>query len=489
MSEAQGNASSVRCLAVLVAIATLLFLIRAPFTASFWLDETITAWVVSGSLHSAWTRAVDFQGQSPLYYSLVWVVRQFFGEEEVVLRGLSIVCGGLALVVTAHIARKLSADRALPLIVVALLIGSDGFQDAVLSARPYALAMLCASTSLFVLLSLREGYAPQKAAALSASLVATFYAHYLFIVIGLVHALVVLRDRQLVRRLVPWGMLTVIAFVPGIFQLLSLSHRAAALSFAPVPVISVESLSELPAACFAWTCAVLPVMVPLVAVVSCIVALVLAVIWDGRIRLGSAVRAHIRVLLPYILIPPPLFLVISYLSPGTLFVARYWSWSLVPLALFLGLLVCSVAGERARRIALVTTVMFVILRVLSQERVLEEWRGAAEQARASGNRVVLFSGLIEAEGEPLVGVGEYSQYLRAPLLVYGVRQPIDVVGVTYSQDKLARAFEATPFTLIALHACRSGMLSPERFLDSLERQGRTLVPEKQGRLITVANVR
>jgi hypothetical protein len=308
-------------------------------------------------------------------------------------------------------------------------------------------------------------------------------------VIGLVHVLVVLRDRQLLRKLVPWGVLTVIACIPGIFQLLSLSHRAAALSFASVPVISIESLWALPAACFAWTRAVLPVMVPIAAVVSCIVALVLAVIWDGKIRLGSAVRAHISVLLPYVLIPPPLFLFISYLSPGTLFVARYWSWALVPLAMFLGLLVCSVAGERARRVALVTTVMFVILRVLSQERVLEEWRAAAAQARASGNRVVLFSGLIEAEGEPSVGAGEYSQYLRAPLLVYGVKQPIDVVGVTYSRDQLEHAFKAPPFTLIALHARRSGMLSPERFLESLERQGRTLLLEKHGLLITVVNVR
>jgi hypothetical protein len=489
MSETREKEADVGYLWVLVALTALFFAIRAPFTASFWLDETITAWIVSGSLASAWTRAIDFQGQSPLYYSLVWVVRQLFGGGELVLRALSIGCGALVLFVAARIARKLSTGWTVPLVVVALLIGSDGFQDAVLSARPYALAMLCASTSLLLLLSLREGYSVGKVAAFSASLVATFYAHYLFAVVGLVHLLVLVGDRQLMRRLLPWGVVTALACVPGVFQLVSLSRRAAALSFGAMPVISIDSLWQLPAALLAWSLGVLKITVPVIAVVSCGVGVILAVIWDGRVRLGVAVRANLVLLMSYVLIPPLLFLIVSCLSPSMLLVPRYWSWSLVPLAVLLALIVGSVQGQRARKIAVLTTLVFLILRVLSQERALEEWRGAAALARASATRVVLFSGLIEAEGPSQIEVGEYYQYLRAPLLVYGVEQPIDVVGVTYSEEQLKSAFEVAPFTLVAFHARRSGVLSPERFVHTIERQGREPSLQEQGRLITVANVR
>jgi hypothetical protein len=152
-------------------------------------------------------------------------------------------------------------------------------------------------------------------------------------------------------------------------------------------------------------------------------------------------------------------------------------------------LVGSVQGERARRIALMTTVVFVLLRVLSQERVLEDWRGAAAQARASGERVVLYSGLIEAEGPQRPAEGDSYQYLRAPLLAYGVEQPIDVVGVTYSEEQLQGVFEAAPFTLIAFRARRREMRSPGRFLEIIERGGRMASVEQQGRLVTVAQVR
>ncbi len=489
MAETHDNTAEVRYLAVLVGVIALLFSLRAPWTASFWLDETITAWIVHGSFASAWTRSIQFQGQSPLYYSLVWVIRQFLGDEELILRTLSIGCGGLVLLVAACIARKFSADRTVSLLSVALLIGSDTFQDALLSARPYALAMLCASTSLLFLLSLREVYSVRKAAALSAALIATFYAHYLFAVIGLVHVLVLLSDRRLMRRLVPWGVLTLLACAPGIFQLVSLSQRASALSFGTLPVISIDSWWQLPGELLELSLGVLRVALPVVAVVSCAVGLILALIWDGRVRISDVTRGSLVLLMPYVLIPPLLFLIVSCLSPSMLFVPRYWSWSLIPSAVLLAFVVGSVHGGRARRIASVTALVFVMMRVLSQERVIEEWREAAARVRISGERVVLFSGLIEAEGAPQTQAGEYYQYLRAPLLVYGVEQPIEVIGITSAEEQLKQMFEPTPFTLIAFHAGRSGMRSPERFLQIIERQGRTPVLEEQGHLITVARVR
>jgi hypothetical protein len=489
MSGTPERASEVRYLALLLGLTALIFLVRAPFTASFWLDETITAWIVSGSLSSVWSRSIDFQGQSPFYYILVWAVQQMFGAQEVVLRSLSIVCGGLVVVAVARIARRLSTDPATPYVAIALLVGSDSFQDAVLSARPYALAILCASCSLSALLSLRERYSVCRAALFSVFLVATFYAHYLFAVVGLVHLCVLAIERRLLMRLAPWGILVVVASMPGWAQLLSLSQRASLLSFATLPTLSIDSLSQLPAACFQLFLSTIRIAMPVVAVVSCLMGLLLAVIWDGRIRLAHTTRAGIILLAPYALVPPILFLVLSYISPSMLFVARYWSWSLVPLSLVLALLLCAVEGTRPRRIALVTTLVVLLLRVLSQDRVIEEWRGAAAQARASIDRVVLFSGLIEAEGTPQGQSKEYDEYLRAPLTVYGVEQPIDVVGLTHSEDELGKAFSSVPFTLVAARARRSAEQSPERFLRIIESKNESLSLNTHGRLIIVARVR
>jgi|GEM_PF-3323312 len=490
MSDGRESAGEVRCLGLVVGLAIFLFSWRAPFTASFWLDETITAWLVNDSLSSVWRRSIEFQGQSPFYYVLVWFMRQVCGGQEICLRALSIVFGVLTCIVLLGIVRKLSADPVAPLLAIALLVASDGFQDAVLSARPYALAILLASSSLLQLLTLRERYSTSRAIVLGLLLTATFYAHYLFCLVGILHVFFLLVvDRSLLIRLVPWLGMVGMACIPGLFQLLSLSERAADLSFVRLPALSVQSLSEIPAACLGWLLQVLKVAVPIVTIVPCVVGLILALIWDGKMRVGCDIRGKLIIMALYAGLPPLFFLVVSYVSPGALFVARYWSWSLVPLSIGLALLMCSIEGWRSRKIAFAITLLFVVTRLLTQERIVEEWRGAAVQAQMAPGRLILFSGLIEAEQQSPVRGREYDEYLRSPLTVYGVDKQIDVVGLTAADDSLRDLFRSGPFTLVAAHITRSGERSPDRFLRLISDLGKSRSITTHGRLVTVIEAR
>src|SRR5690348_9302594 len=63
-------------------------------TSSFWLDETGTAWVTAGTFHEVLTRS-KLEGQTPIYYAMVWVVRRI-GSGEWLVRLPSLLAGLLA---------------------------------------------------------------------------------------------------------------------------------------------------------------------------------------------------------------------------------------------------------------------------------------------------------------------------------------------------------------------------------------------------------
>jgi len=60
-------------------------------SASLWIDEFGTFWVVEPNLTTTLLRAWQFQGQSPLYYVLAWIPIHVVGELETALRAPSLV--------------------------------------------------------------------------------------------------------------------------------------------------------------------------------------------------------------------------------------------------------------------------------------------------------------------------------------------------------------------------------------------------------------
>jgi hypothetical protein len=67
-------------------LGILVALFKFGLGASFGLDETISAWVTDASLQQSWQRALSYQGQSPLYFALLWCWRSLSGDSEWALR-------------------------------------------------------------------------------------------------------------------------------------------------------------------------------------------------------------------------------------------------------------------------------------------------------------------------------------------------------------------------------------------------------------------
>src|SRR5262245_11446011 len=78
--------------AVVASIVGLTFRLYG-FNRSLWLDEFGTLWVIEGSFSQLMERVNAFQGQSPLYYLLVWFFVHLIGESEFTLRLLSLLLG------------------------------------------------------------------------------------------------------------------------------------------------------------------------------------------------------------------------------------------------------------------------------------------------------------------------------------------------------------------------------------------------------------
>ncbi len=95
-------------------------------------------------------------------------------------------------------------------------------------------------------------------------------------------------------------------------------------------------------------------------------------------------------------------------------------------------MVCALRDSRQRNGVVVANVLGVAALLVFRPGQAEEWREAAVVVADSQRPVALCSRLIEAEHEHLRNSPSYQEYLRAPLTVYGVQQPITVVAVSQS---------------------------------------------------------
>lgn len=457
------------CLVTVVAIVAL----RSPWSGSFWLDETISAWIVEGSLADAVRRATDFQGQSPLYYILLWATASVLGHSEAALRALSVVCGGAALVAVFCLVRAMTGQRVAALVAVASLLCSETFQSALLSARPYALGILFCVLSMLLLEKLMRQSSRSTEALFTLSCVGAFYSHYLFAVICLAHCWNLLRRPELARRMLGWGVLGTVLALPALPQLVSLFGRRAALMFAqPLDLTSLFS-GTLP----------VPVVAPAVLGVA------LGVVWGGKVLRSPRLSEGAAFMLPYIVVPAMVFALWSLGGSRSMWVPRYWGWQAVAWAALVGVLLSSLHGERGRSIAIAGAFAFCALRLGSQVRVIEDWRGAAEAVKAATGPVALYSGLVEVETGASDKAPEFDQYVRAPLLVYGVTVPIEPISLVRLNSDLSELSPTTASFVVLNRKLGESGTSGELVITRAGAIGLTLEAIKRDGIVSAYTVR
>ncbi len=398
-----------------VAIAGLLLLVFVAVFSngflrdSFWLDETVSRWIVSDGWSQVISRSIAFQGQSPLYYLVLWSWAQVFGFSEVALRLPSVFLVVLTLCIAAFWVRRLAGNIAAGFAVVVLLS-----LDQVLlamSARPYALALFFSVLALraFSRLSDTSGQ-PAKGVAFAPLLLlaCAAYAHYLFFACGLVGLLLA---RSQWRRALVAVIGSALLASPGLWQLSALMEGRD-LRFLSNPSLVDFFRTMVPVAAALPVCAAL-----------CVVGAMFVGRGDNSLKIESISRRGLFELLSWWLLIPVALWVSALLDIG-LFTGRYVLWCMVGAAVLVSLFIGALKPRRAQLLALLVVSVLTTGRAFDRSWQVENWRGAFKlvseggRCEGQGKSILLHSGLIELESAFGVVQGAEARYLNAPASVY-----------------------------------------------------------------------
>jgi hypothetical protein len=393
-------------LMVKVAICLLLILVsfRVPIFLSLWLDETVTAWVVSADWSEAWRRATIYQAQSPLYFMLIkaW---PWSGESEFLFRLPSVVCAVGAIYGLSQLARQVWGRDA-QLIAILSSLSQIDFIMAAIQARPYALGIFAAVWAVVFLLSwVSKGKVLFLVAHLGMALLA-FYSHYLFSLVGMVFLTILYAERERCRwRPYCLGIIcaTFLA-LPGLYHLAWWGGKAGGALFTPMPSTGKFFQRVIPGELLVYLLG------------GFFVGCLFTKQWLAR----PPARVVLLVCVWIVGGCAALFLA-SHLSGQSVFVGRYLGWRVGGFVLGT-ILVVSLFSDLAGRRAFFAVYSFLAIQQAVQ-RIwdIEDWSGTAQTlAKQPDLPVILYSGLRESEQLTTQSDEDFRSYLASPLLAYEV---------------------------------------------------------------------
>ena len=414
---------------IFAALVTYLWLFELD--QSFWLDETLTWWVVSGTFTETVQRAVDFQGQSPFYYLILWMVIQAAGADEPVLRLLSVAAMLGSCWMICAIGRDLFSKEA-GLAAAIIFCTVNPVVDAAVYARPYALAMFFALSATRFLLKWLSSDRNSHLILYIASSTAALYAHYLFVQFFLIHVLCIafspgLGSRKIVRFIgALWGIF--ILLTPAMRQILSLYQRRQELSFAPIP--SWEDLGL--ALCVPHI--LLPLLVGIGFSKVCLPRQPV----ESRVTSAEGFPWWVTA---WFLLPPMLFFFYSRISAQSLFSPRYYICFAPGLALFGAWLSERVRPRATHAVALVVFGVFAVqVHQISPKLISEDWKNAAVYAQEFGQYrempLLYFSGIVEARNTAALSDPLKQSYFLAPLKYYRFPGKPVILPISYGTPEV-----------------------------------------------------
>jgi 4-amino-4-deoxy-L-arabinose transferase-like glycosyltransferase len=383
-----------------------------PLTSSFWLDETVTAWVVQGDFAQTLHRAFDFQPMFPTYYVVAWLAREIGGMHEWVLRLPSVLAMAAATVLVARLGRRLF-DRETGILAAIVFATSVHGAYTATDARPYALGILALVIASLLLIYWLDTGDVRAAAGCVIAAAAVVYVHYLLGVALIAHLVYAVRQRRKVG--IPALLIAAVGFLallaPLIPWFLDTYDRRSVLS------LGLGSVGELAAA---------------IAPPSIAAALLIGAFFVGRgLRIEApdlhATREEVIFLGIWALCPPIALLAASHATGVGLFTPRYLSSTLPAISLLTAGAVRMIGPMQARRL-IITAIVAVSIIVVGPFKhtddfgSIEDWRGALATVRTSVNSsstpVVMQSALIEGQQVALLRDPAWTHYLLAPASVY-----------------------------------------------------------------------
>ena len=457
--------------------STLLIGINLPVHSSFWLDETLSAWVSNGTLGETIGRAATYQGQPPLYFTLLWLLQQLFEFSEPLLRVPSLVAGVACLGVLYLIARRYCAAEtaaAAPLFIVA----NDEFHKHAISARPYTLALLMVLLSIFFVLKSQQRNSGKLLLVSGLSFTLSIYFHPLFFAFAPLLALFLYLERSPQRSyLGDFFVCATIVFVgllPLVSQLSALADRDDELYFAAFP-----DAIEIILAVF-----------PPIPVVMFLTAFICTAIFfkSFSFRAGTIPFSKIAFLLLMACTGPALYALHAHLTGHSLFLTRIMFWRLPALALIVSIIFEAVNPRLVRHFMLLVFSVLTVSMYTPSSWGIEDWKQAVATTTGDPHkRTAVYSGLIELDQLDWVKNPLHHDYLTAPFSTYAPdyknslvlpRDPLSPDAREYIVNKIVPALQdGDSLVMIRTHR-QNGAKYPvhEVLVDIFKDAGLSLTP-------------
>jgi len=393
-------------IAAIVAAAAALWL---PHIArSLWLDETGTYWVVSGDVQDTVDRATRFQGQSPVFFVIEWIARVIGQGNEIVLRLPSLLSMATAALLLYRLAVRLVGDRG-ALVGVASFVTSWKIVNEAIDARPYAFGLMIIVGSMLALVRWLESGRTRDGVIYVVLAALMMYAHYLFGVLFLVHAVYGIEARRRgtpvsVTRMVVGAAGIAVLLLPLVPQFLAVLSKRGTYSWAGTP-----SFGQLAVA-----------LVPPVTAAGLVIGLLAARV-IVRARIGRPTRPPAFLLL-WLVVSPLVFFAISRFTSTKIFAAQYVIASEPAVALLAAWYLRDLAPALAAPIVAASLAITTAGSHYFRPQVHEDWRGAvAEINSLRGNGpvgVMCACGFVESSHLEWLTDPERRAFLNAPLAAY-----------------------------------------------------------------------
>ncbi len=396
-------------------------------TSDLRFDENLTGWVVQGSLVETIERSWTHQGQSPLYFMVIWVWQNIVGSSEIALRLPSMVALFLSVWQLYALGKDLDQRRVGQFAGIFLLVVETGATD----ARPYTFMILA------LIVSARFGFRWLDTRAVSDGLVwvvaaVVAIAMQPFAVYALVpHLVIAYRAFRQGRTTSVLGhaALGALLVAPIVPQILMLRARQDTLVIADAPTIMEFVLALLPA----QMCA----------------GFVLATFLDRHPRsLPLRPTAAVGFVLLWAVGPAFGLFAQSHLTGSSVFVDRYYVAAVPATAFVVAWFLASLKPWAGLAGAVVVVLVGVVLVDPVGSR---DWYGAVESLdRAPVDAEIwTVTGYIESNNPDAFVDHAANEYLNAPLRWHGATQDLLAIPRT-SIDANRRIIDANVESLHSL---------------------------------------
>jgi len=387
------------------------------------LDETITYWVTGGTIQDTIERAWAFQGQSPLYFIIVWLERSLGVDSESRLRATSLIVMGLSIIPLWYCARALEIQYPLAVLPLAIFCDDIIIRYAML-ARPYALGIFCLITSTALLLHWMSTGRRISFLLYPLFLALTLYFQYLFLPVITIHLLAYLTLRKMHTKgnftsLVWAWFATMLMMIPGILHLASWANRTSLLSQVPLPSPYQAFLRLFPLGSLGLS------------ILGCMVGFLNV---PFKFRPGSI--QILLLLLCWAFGPTLLHYVVSISGNTNIFIDRYYIWRAPGVALLVAYLLNRIDSEKFVRVAIAVWALFMVPVEFFRKYQMDDWQQVSQfiTENAPGEILLLNTGLLELDNVPYPDDSMTIAYLSAPFTVYPVENPTILIPLSFEGE-------------------------------------------------------